>query len=719
MATVASPRRRCQAGRALSTATPGGTQALNPEGAISVPGSGLVNRWSDDKYRGRMRALLEAHACAKCELLSGELRAVNELVHGTTPLTERQRLRANGLLTKYAWAIPASSDNGYQPVCQTPGCDDPIGHRIAAAADELRQSSELEPEEAGTPVSQETPSPAARNIGSQTLSRISLDKIDRHPDNRVPSATAVADLAASIEWEGLLEPPVVRRSPEKPGRYQLISGETRILALRQLGRKGEIDAHVIACDSARALELLATYNAKRTDLTPIEKAQVLRRLMDPIAAGGGGMTSDQAAAVYGFETGAAARNLVRLLELPEIWQARVAAGDLPQTFARELLRVAHVAPVMAALDREFENWVKHPESFNDTFSSREDLVRSIDYEIDECTRPITRGHTYTLSDHKNGIPYGNYDCAFSVTEELREQLGVVTITTTAYKRQGRKRKAVTEEGEFATNVALYDKLQLAALKQKLAAKSKTASKNQADADERKLAAKPKPTAAELKARKAEQAKQLAARVQGWRHRFLCLVCAERITASATWPGLKFAIWMLGDLHHDIRTGWTAATGGAQSLTDGNYGASWSSMAKLATARSPADEVTCRAMAAVLCEIGAAYLIRADNDPRRPRIAFTVVDGLAADLGIDLAAEWRAAQAKDSPRRSHFEAFFHLFQSAQLDELGDDLGVFVANAKGREAKVRLFTNASRTLPLPACLRAPEPKAARTPSKKRWD
>jgi ParB family chromosome partitioning protein len=88
------------------------------------------------------------------------------------------------------------------------------------------------------------------------------------------SETALADLAASIQARGLLQPIVVRRTPDG---YRLLAGERRFRAAKVAGldrvpaliREGDDD-----------LEIALIENLQREDLSPLEEAEALAMLIE-------------------------------------------------------------------------------------------------------------------------------------------------------------------------------------------------------------------------------------------------------------------------------------------------------------------------------------------------------------------------------------------------------------------------------------------------------
>src|SRR5690606_24398291 len=87
-------------------------------------------------------------------------------------------------------------------------------------------------------------------------------------------------------------------------------------------------------------------NVQRKNLNPIETAQLVARLCEPLEAGGGGLTITAAGELMGMSQEWAS-NKLRLLKLPPKWQAEVAAGKLNNASA---LRVASHADNPEFLD---------------------------------------------------------------------------------------------------------------------------------------------------------------------------------------------------------------------------------------------------------------------------------------------------------------------------------------------------------------------------------
>ena len=103
---------------------------------------------------------------------------------------------------------------------------------------------------------------------------LDLDRIDAHPDQprKEIDPDALAELAASIERHGLLQPVVVQ--PADDDRYVLVAGQRRLLAHRRLGRS-RIAALLTAGDRD---ELALIENLQRETLPPLDEADALAAL---------------------------------------------------------------------------------------------------------------------------------------------------------------------------------------------------------------------------------------------------------------------------------------------------------------------------------------------------------------------------------------------------------------------------------------------------------
>lgn len=137
-------------------------------------------------------------------------------------------------------------------------------------------------------------------------------------------------LVESIKSQGVLQPILVRPSPETTGRYQIIAGERRWRA-SQLAKLHNVPIVVRELDDRTTLEVALVENIQRQDLNAIEESEAYRRLMDEF-----GHTQEVLAEAVGKSRSHIANSL-RLLSLPQVVQGLVERGDLSAGHARALV----------------------------------------------------------------------------------------------------------------------------------------------------------------------------------------------------------------------------------------------------------------------------------------------------------------------------------------------------------------------------------------------
>ncbi len=150
---------------------------------------------------------------------------------------------------------------------------------------------------------------------------------------------ALAELAASIRAQGLIQPLLVR--PVGGGNYELIAGERRWRGA-QLAGLTEVPVLVRDVPDNAAIAMALIENIQREDLNPIEEASGLLRLIEEFR-----MTHEQAADAVG-RSRSATTNLLRLLKLAKPVQAMLMQGSIEMGHARALLGLDGARQVEAA-----------------------------------------------------------------------------------------------------------------------------------------------------------------------------------------------------------------------------------------------------------------------------------------------------------------------------------------------------------------------------------
>jgi ParB family chromosome partitioning protein len=142
--------------------------------------------------------------------------------------------------------------------------------------------------------------------------------------------TAALDtLADSIRQIGVLQPIVVRETGIV-GRFEIIAGERRWRAARNVGLD-TIPVVVRAADDESSLTHALIENVHRADLNPLEEAAAYRQLIDDF-----GVTHDELGRRMG-RSRTAVTNSLRLLSLPVSVQRYLLDGELSAGHARALL----------------------------------------------------------------------------------------------------------------------------------------------------------------------------------------------------------------------------------------------------------------------------------------------------------------------------------------------------------------------------------------------
>lgn len=138
---------------------------------------------------------------------------------------------------------------------------------------------------------------------------------------------SIDELAQSIKENGLLQPITVRKSI---GGYELIAGERRLRALKQLGLN-EVPAIVRDFNDQQIMEFALLENIQREDINVIEEANAYEKMMQSL-----GYTQEQLAERVGKSREHIA-NTLRLLKLPKDVQALVENKKLSMGHVRPLI----------------------------------------------------------------------------------------------------------------------------------------------------------------------------------------------------------------------------------------------------------------------------------------------------------------------------------------------------------------------------------------------
>ncbi|MEO7349182.1 MAG: ParB/RepB/Spo0J family partition protein [Terrimesophilobacter sp.] len=154
------------------------------------------------------------------------------------------------------------------------------------------------------------------------------------------------ELVASIREVGVLQPIVVRPlvGGTGPAKFELIMGERRLRATKQLGLD-TIPAVIKNTADDEMLRDALLENLHRADLNPLEEASAYQQLLADF-----GITQEQLATRIG-RSRPQITNTIRLLKLPASVQRRVASGVLSAGHARAVLAAGDDASMEKLADK--------------------------------------------------------------------------------------------------------------------------------------------------------------------------------------------------------------------------------------------------------------------------------------------------------------------------------------------------------------------------------
>ena len=248
------------------------------------------------------------------------------------------------------------------------------------------------------------------------IMQIPIGELDPNPDQprQTFDETTIAQLAASIQDQGFLQPLLVVPTPG--GRYRIVAGERRYRA----GRKAGVDT--IPCivrdlDVTQQMEIALIENLQREDLNPMEAARGIDALKTQC-----GYTQEKIAARLGMSRPAVA-NMLRLLTLPDEVTEMVRDGLLSAGHARvlaglnsreEQIRLAHLAADEGMSVRRLEQLASNVKAKK---PARKRKAVSLPAELNELQDKI-RMKTGLKSTMTGTISKGKIVLQYSTREEL-------------------------------------------------------------------------------------------------------------------------------------------------------------------------------------------------------------------------------------------------------------------------------------------------------------
>lgn len=177
-----------------------------------------------------------------------------------------------------------------------------------------------------------------------TQNEIPLNQISPNPrqPRTVFDEDALNELISSIKLFGILQPPVVRKISEN--KYELVMGERRFRAAKAAGLSS-IPVIIRQTPDNELLREALIENIHRSQLNPLEEGAAYLQLLTDF-----GCTHDELALKLG-RSRPQISNTIRLLNLPESVQRKVAAGILSAGHARALLGLTDGAEIEKLANR--------------------------------------------------------------------------------------------------------------------------------------------------------------------------------------------------------------------------------------------------------------------------------------------------------------------------------------------------------------------------------
>lgn len=248
---------------------------------------------------------------------------------------------------------------------------------------------------------------------------VAIERIEPNPDQprRDFRKEDLADLSASIQSKGVIQPLIVRVHPSDASKFQIVAGERRWRAA-QMAQVHELPIVIRDLTDAEVLEIAIIENVQRADLNPVEEARGYRQLQDRF-----GHTQEQLAEALGKSRSHIA-NLMRLLNLPDDVLTMLRDGSLSGGHARALItsenasELARIVVKQGLSVRETERLAKGP---NKSKSSAPTAAKSKDADTAALEADLAASLGMKVSvDHKDGTESGKVTIDYKDFEQLDE-----------------------------------------------------------------------------------------------------------------------------------------------------------------------------------------------------------------------------------------------------------------------------------------------------------
>ena len=241
----------------------------------------------------------------------------------------------------------------------------------------------------------ETPLPREeRRADGQALElvrEVDIERIKANPFQPRSSfdEEALAELAASIKQLGIIQPLTLRLVD---GEYQLISGERRLRAAKQVGLT-TVPAYIRTANDQGMLEMALVENIQREDLDAIEVAISYQRLIDECF-----LTHDNLSERVGKKR-STITNYLRLLKLPAEIQMGLKERKLSMGHARAIVSVEYPEEQL----KIYRRIIKGDLSVRQTEAMVRKYVHQPEPDVDNPETPSIDIHSDSLVEYKKKL----------------------------------------------------------------------------------------------------------------------------------------------------------------------------------------------------------------------------------------------------------------------------------------------------------------------------
>lgn len=222
------------------------------------------------------------------------------------------------------------------------------------------------------------------------LDRLTVSALNARKDLQAGQEdSGIAELASSIQQQGLLSPPIVRPLPD--GRYEVLVGQRRLLACRKVGLDPVPCLIRKDLDDADAVTLSLVENVHRADMHPLDKARALKKLYDRY------QSYDRVARESAWSV-STVKKYIQLLALPEELQQRLGTAN----GAAGIGTLARLAATFSG-DEAIEAYGKIS---GFTQRIQEEILRQSDGDITAVEQLVEEAHEGAFGVRRCGGAYG-------------------------------------------------------------------------------------------------------------------------------------------------------------------------------------------------------------------------------------------------------------------------------------------------------------------------